>query len=70
MIKRHFLSRALAAPLFSRAEPFVQLCRRHHEELFCEIILNLDKWFWRNCHLKVFLIWSSGSLFVERNRHI
>ena len=35
--------------------------RRHHEILFCEIILNLDQWFRRKCHLKVFLIWISGS---------
>ena len=27
----------------------------HHEEQFCEIILNLDQWF-RRCHLKTFLI--------------
>ena len=33
--------------------------RRHHKEQFCEIILNLDKWF-RRCCLKIFLIWSSG----------
>ena len=26
--------------------------RRHHEEQFCEIILNLDQWF-RRCHLKI-----------------
>ena len=29
--------------------------RRHHEEQFCEIILNLDQWF-RRCCLKIFLI--------------
>ena len=29
--------------------------RRHHEEHFCEIILNLNRWFSR-CHLKTFLI--------------
>ena len=28
--------------------------RGHHEEQFCEIILNLDKWF-RRCCLKDFL---------------
>ena len=44
VITKYFLSRALAAPLFGGAEPFVQ-CRRHHEEQFCEIILNLDQWF-------------------------
>ena len=41
--------------------------RRNHEEQFCEIILNLDQWFWRKCHLKVFLMWSSGSPFVLRS---
>ena len=32
----------------------------HHEEQFCEIILNLGQWFTR-CHLKDFL---SGALAV------
>ena len=32
--------------LFNREEPFVQFGRRHHEEKFCEVILN---------------IWTSGS---------
>ena len=41
--------------------------RRHHEEQSREIILNVDKWFRRKCGLKVFLIWSSGSLFVQRS---
>ena len=39
--------------------------RRHHEVQSCEIILNLDQWFRRKCRLKVFLIWSSGSPFVQ-----
>ena len=39
--------------------------RRHREEQSCEIILNLDQWFRRKCRLKVYLIWSSGSLFVQ-----
>ena len=26
--------------------------RGHHEKHFCEIILNLDQWFSRRCHLK------------------
>ena len=43
--------------------------RRHHEEQFCEIILNLDQWFER-CHLKIFLIWSFGSPFVQRSKTI
>ena len=44
--------------------------KRHHEEQPCEIILNLDQWFRRKCHFKVFLIWSSGSLFVQRSETI
>ena len=40
--------------------------RRHHEEQFREIILNLDQWFSR-CRLKIFLIWSSGGPFVQQN---
>ena len=30
--------------------------RGHHEEQFCEIVLNLDNWFRRRCCLKKFLI--------------
>ena len=41
--------------------------RRHHEEQFCEIILNVNQWFRGKCCLKVFLIWSSGSPFVQRS---
>ena len=44
--------------------------RRHHEEQSCVIILNLDQWFRRKCRLKVFLIWSSGSPFVQPNVNI
>ena len=58
-LKRHFLSGALAALLFSQEEPFVQFGRGYQEEQFCEIILNLDQWFGRRCHLKYFL---SGAL--------
>ena len=39
--------------------------RRHHEEQFCEIILNSDQWFKRRCLLKIFLIWSSGGPRVQ-----
>ena len=41
--------------------------RVNHEEQFCEIILNLDQIFRRKCCLKVFLIWSSGSPFVQQS---
>ena len=61
IVKRYFLSGALAAPLFRGAEPFVQFSRGYYEEQFCEIILNLDKWFRRRCLLKIFL---SGALVV------
>ena len=40
--------------------------RRHHEEQFCGIILNLDQWF-RRCRFKTFLIWSSGGPFVQQS---
>ena len=49
VVKRYFLSGALAAPLFRGAEPFVLFSRGYYEEQFCEIILNLDKWFRRRC---------------------
>ena len=42
--------------------------RVHHEEKFCEIILNLDQWFRRKCRLTIFLIWSSGSPCVKQSR--
>ena len=41
--------------------------RGHHEEHFCEIILNLEEKFSRRCCLKIFLIYSPGSLFVQRS---
>ena len=48
----------------------MQLSRGYYEEQFCEIILNLDKWFRRRCLLKIFLIWGSGGPFVQRSRTI
>ena len=42
------------ALLFSVAEAFCNFGRGHHEEYFCEIILNFDQWF-KRCHLKDFL---------------
>ena len=44
--------------------------RRLHEEQFCEIILNSNQWFRRRSCLKIFLIWSSGSHFVQPSRTI
>ena len=57
---------------FCSAEPN-HLCnfgRRHHEEQFCEIILNLDQWLKRRFGLKLFLIWSSGGPFIQRSETI
>ena len=45
--------------------PFVKFWKKHHEEQFCDIILNLDQWFRRKCCLMVFLIWSFDSPFVQ-----
>ena len=44
--------------------------RRHHEEQFCEIILNLNQWFRKSCHLKLFLIWRSVAPFTEEWNHL
>ena len=58
----------LLQPLYSAERN--HLCnfgRRHHEEQTCEIILNLDQWFRRKSCLKIFLIWSSGSHFVQQS---
>ena len=46
-----------------------QFGRGYHEEQFCEIILNLDKWFRRRCRLKEISyleLWLPPCL-VERN---
>ena len=40
--------------------------RGYKEKQLCEIIQNWDQWFRRKCLLKIFLIWSSGSHFVQR----
>ena len=44
--------------------------RGYHDEQFCEIILNLDQCFRSRSCLKIFLIWSSGSPFVQWSRTI
>ena len=54
------------ALLFSGAEPFLQICRGYYEEQFCEIILNLDQWFWRKCLLKMFLYGALVALLFSR----
>ena len=65
-------------PPFCSAEQYhlYNFGRGHQEEHFCEIILNLDQWFRRRCHLKD-LIWSSGgpcvqlsaTIYAERRGH-
>ena len=61
---RHFLSRALAALCLAGWNHSCKFGRRHHEEQFCEIILNLDHWFWKKCHFKIFLILGSDIPFI------
>ena len=39
----------------------------YYEEQFCEIILNLDQWLWKKRCLKIYLIYSSGSPFVQHS---
>ena len=41
--------------------------REYQEKQFCDIILNLDRWFKRICLLKIFLNWSSGGPFVQQS---
>ena len=62
---RHFLSRALAAPLAGQTicAILVEGIMRNNSVIF----LNLDQWFRRRCHFKIFLIWSSGGLFVQQS---
>ena len=60
--KKYFLSVALAALLFSGAEPLCNFGRAYYEKLFCEIILNLGQWFRRRCRLKDFLSGAMAAL--------
>ena len=57
------------AILFSLMNILINFDRRHHEEYFCEIILNLDQWF-KRCCLKIFLNYISGSPFVWHSQTI
>ena len=58
-MKEHFceinLPRALAAPKISGGNRLCNCGKGHHEVHFCEIILNLDKWFRSRCCFKDFL---------------
>ena len=53
--------------LFSRVELFVQFCKEHYEEYFCEITLKLNQWFRMACRLNIFLNYSSGGPCVQRS---
>ena len=44
--------------------------RRHHEAQSCEIILNLNRWFRKICHLKLLLIWRSVAPFTAEWIHL
>ena len=56
--------------MFSGAKTFVKFGRRHYEEQFYEVILNLDWCLKRRCILKMFLIWGSGGRLVQWSRTI
>ena len=53
----------MAAPFSAEQNHLCNFGKGHHEEHFCEIILNLDKWF-RICQLNTFLTKSSGDPFI------
>ena len=53
--RKHFLSRALVAPFSAEQNYLCNFGNVHHEEQFCEILLNLDLWF-RRFHLETFFI--------------
>ena len=44
----------------------MQFCRRHHEEQFREIILNLDEWF-RRYFLKIVFMRRSGGPVAQHS---
>ena len=47
-------------------KPLDNLSRWHNKKHFCEIILNLDRWFKIRCCLRIFLIYSSSSHLVRQ----
>ena len=49
---------------------FCNFGKRYHEGQFCDVTLYLDQWFRRRCSLKLFLIKSSGSPFVQQSRTV
>ena len=60
----------MEALLLDGAKPYVRFWIRYHEEHFGEIILNFNQWFRRGCHLKTFLIYSSGIPFILPSKTI
>ena len=44
--------------------------RRLQEEKICEIVMDMDQWFSRRCHLNIFLIRSSSGPFVQQSHII
>ena len=65
MVKRYFLSRALAVLCLTEPNHLCNFRRRYHEEQFCEIILNLDQcfrrklsWNYKNIDLKLYCLYS------------
>ena len=41
--------------------------RKHHEDQFCEIIIEFGSLVQQRCRFKTFLIWSSGDSFVQQS---
>ena len=59
------------ATLISGVEPFEHYGRRHCEEHFREIILNLYQWFRRRCRIKIYiLILCYGGHLVWRSKTV
>ena len=65
LFKRYFLSGAHAAFCSVEQNHLCNVGRGYYEEQFCEIILNLDQWFRRRCLLKIFPIWSFGTILFS-----
>ena len=36
----------------------------------CKSIMNLDQWFWKRCHSKIFFIYSSGGPFAQWSKTV
>ena len=53
--------------MFHSIEHLCKFDGENHEELFCEIILNLDQWF-RRCCLKDFLSRALAALMFTRDQ--